>query len=70
MGRNSGGVDLVTKHNQSKLQLLWPQLHTDSPLHKYQNNTAAPEQVLFGAELCLLLLTRPVAKPAASCTRT
>ena len=66
----SGGEDLATKHNQSKLQLLLPQLHADSPLHKYQTTTAAPEQVLFGAELCLLSLTLPVARPAASCTRT
>ena len=70
MGCNSGGVDLTTKHNQSKLQLLWPQLHADSSLHECKTNTAAPEQVLFGAELCLLSLTRLVASPAASCTRT
>ena len=66
----SGGVDLATNHNQPKLQFLWPQLHADSPLHESKTTTAALEQVLFGAELCLLSLTCPVARPAASCTRT
>ena len=67
---NSGGVDLATKYNQSKLHLLWPRLHTDSPLNECKTTTAAPEQVLFGAKLSLLSLTRLLARPAASCTRT
>jgi hypothetical protein len=70
MESNSGGVDLVTKYNQSNFQLLWPQLHADSLLHECKTNTAAPEQVLFGAQLSLLSLTRLVARPAASGTRT
>jgi len=67
---NSGGVDLATKHNQSKLQALWPRLHTDNPLHECKTNTAALEQVLFGAKLSLLSLTRLLARPAAPCSRT
>jgi hypothetical protein len=68
-GCNSGAVDLATKNNQSKLHLLWLRLHADSPLHECKTTTAALEQVLFGAQLSLLLLTCLVARPAATCTR-
>jgi hypothetical protein len=38
---NSGGVDLATQYNQSKLHLLWPRLHADNPLNECKTNTAA-----------------------------